>query len=432
MNPFDGAVTLLGTQAYAVQIRRLQARRLRQTIRHAATVPFYRDRFADARIDPRAIRTAGDLAQLPIVTRAEIQAIPVTERIPAGRDETGMHAFTTSGSTGHAVQIRQWPYERAINDLLTLRACWRYGLRPWHRKMNTRSVQPKPTSSTWKSRMGMFRRDWMVVTDPIEEWIDHLRRFRPHCIMGLTASLRVLAGYLIDHAISDIRPRFVITLGELLDPATRAAIERAFAAPVYDAYGSWEAGMIAWECPQCNGYHINADWVIVEILRNGIPAQPGEEGDVVITNLHNSAMPFVRYAQGDRAVLHTEPPVCGSRLPLLKHISGRITDNLIGRNGTTVSPHAFLTLISQTPGLRHWRLIQEREELLRLEVNSAEPLSPQTITTLNDKMAALLNAPAHLQIDYVDSLDQDRDTKCHRIICRVGEKERVTAHHDAP
>ena len=65
---------------------------------------------------------------------------------------------------------------------------------------------------------------------------------------------------------------------------------------------------MAWECPRCEGYHINADWIIVELLENGVPVPPGEEGDVVITNLHNHGMPFIRYAQGDRAVRYSGTP----------------------------------------------------------------------------------------------------------------------------
>ncbi len=123
MNPLVGARTMLDTRAAPERLERIQAKRLRRLIRHASTIPFQRDRFAAAGVNPDEIRTAADLAGLPVTTRADIQPVPVSERIQQCIDASALISFTTSGSTGHPVQILALPGDQRINDILTLRAC---------------------------------------------------------------------------------------------------------------------------------------------------------------------------------------------------------------------------------------------------------------------------------------------------------------------
>ena len=431
MNPFTGwrtvmdmtlfqcGETLMNTRASAERITRLQNRRLQTIMQDAARTPFYQKRFADAGINPSDIKTATALRQMPITTRAEIQSVPLNDRITAGADLTKMEPFATSGSTGHPVQILENDASKEINSLLTLRACTRYGLKPWQRKMGTRTTPPKEIIPNLGERLGLYKRDWFVISHPIEDWIDRIREFRPHCIMGFLSGLRVLAYHLLDEGITDLRPNFVITIGEVADPRTRDAIARAFNAPTYDLYGSWEGGMMAWECPNCEGYHINADWVIVELLEDGVPVQPGEEGDVVITNLHNHDTPFIRYAQGDRAIRHEGASRCSSRLPLLKQICGRTTDTLVGPDGAPFSALPPLVFISSIPGIRLWRLTQETCELMRLEVAADTPLSEAATTELTQKLSNVMMTPIQLQIEYVPDLEKRYGNKFRRVICNV-------------
>jgi phenylacetate-CoA ligase len=420
MNPIQCGQTFLNMYAGARRIKALQDRRLRITMQHAARVPFYRERFAAAGVNPGDIRTAGDLGQIPITTRAEVQSVPLTDRLCDGADETTMYNRLTSGSTGHPLRVLLPNASQAINNFLTLRSCTRYGLMPWHRKMNTCTRKKTPILPNIGERFGLYRRNWLETLRPLDHWVDQIREYRPHCIMGFLSSLRVLAYHLLDAGITDLRPRFVITIGEATDPATHNAIERAFSAPTYDLYGSWEGGMMAWECPRCEGYHINADWVIVELLENGVPVQPGEEGDVVITNLHNHGMPFIRYAQGDRAVRYSGTP-CRRHagLPLLKQISGRTTDMLIGLDGFPIPALAILCFISDIQGIKLWRLIQETRQSMRLQVRADTPLSDAVITQLSAQLSEVMMGEIKLQIDYMPDLETHYSQKFHRVICNV-------------
>ena len=75
-----------------------------------------------------------------------------------------------------------------------------------------------------------------------------------------------------------------------------------FGAPPIDQYGAQEVGLIACECVVCGHYHVSAEAMRVEILRDdGTHCSPGETGRVVVTSFYNYAMPFIRYEIGDYA-----------------------------------------------------------------------------------------------------------------------------------
>ena len=122
---------------------------------------------------------------------------------------------------------------------------------------------------------------------------------------------RLTAPELAD-AIVSVRPRVVIVGGEAATPAMRLRIRETFAAPLCETYASHECPLMAWECRHSGDLHTCDDGVLVEVLRDGRPAEPGERGEVVVTNLHAYAMPFIRYRIGDSG--HPGAP-CGCGVP---------------------------------------------------------------------------------------------------------------------
>src|SRR5439155_11007545 len=89
----------------------------------------------------------------------------------------------------------------------------------------------------------------------------------------------------------------LFSFAAVLDQETRDLCRSAFGAEIADTYGTQEVGHIAAQCPACGDYHISAETVVVEVLRDdGSPAAPGEVGRVIVKPLYGSAMPLIRYA----------------------------------------------------------------------------------------------------------------------------------------
>src|SRR5258707_1233614 len=141
----------------------------------------------------------------------------------------------------------------------------------------------------------------------------------------------------------------------------RRAIERAFGCPVTNRYGCEEVSLIACECERHGGLHVNADGIYLEVVRtDGTPAEPGEAGSLLVTDLVNRAMPLLCYQVGDVGALSERRCACGRGLPLLDRLEGREADYVVTPRGQLVSGISltdhFATLV---PGVAQLQIIQE-------------------------------------------------------------------------
>jgi len=174
-----------------------------------------------------------------------------------------------------------------------------------------------------------------ITPDPLSRAKDAVRQFvrvwrtlRPPRLFGHAHSIYILACLVDELRLTGIRPNAIVSSSMMLVPHERAVIERVFGTRVTDFYGCEEVGGIASECERHEGMHINADQLIVEVLReDGTPAGPGEFGAVVVTDLLNLAMPMIRYRIEDMAEVSDRPCSCGR---------GLATDS---PSGAVLAPH---------------------------------------------------------------------------------------------
>ena len=209
-----------------------------------------------------------------------------------------------------------------------------------------------------------------------------INAFRPVQLLAYSDNAYELARVVEQTGMSMYPPRSIMTSAGTLYPAMRETIERALGAPVFNRYGSREVGDIACECDQHTGLHVNVLCHHVEILRpDGSPAELGEEGEIVITNLTNYAMPLIRYRIGDIGEWSTQLCACGRTWPLLARVSGRTCDMFVNRDGAQVGAEYFFFEFEKYEWLRRFRLVQEAvdrvEVFLQLFSNSDEVDSSQ-------------------------------------------------------
>jgi len=395
---------LLGTNAAAATWKRKADARLRRLVKLASErVPYYRELFRGAGLRPSDIRGVDDLPRIPITSRADIQGRPLEELTVEGADVARLVEYTTSGSTGQPLTIRQSARDRSVNQALLLRSMLRWGMKPWHSKMSVKAKPPPPKGDeSWHGRLGVFRRLYMSTRWPPDRWVTELQRMQPDFIFTYSLTLKLIARALKERGITTVKPKCVISTSGVLDAATRQEVAEAFQCPVADVYASWEAGMMAWECPQCDGYHINADWAVVEVLANGRPVLPGEQGEVIVTNLHSSVMPIIRYRQGDTVVLSAQHPSCGCSMPLIEEICGRSADLIVLPSGRQATPHAFMVAIDHAPGIRQWRLIQKEKARFVLEAVATDAFDAAAEEQVRKELFNLVGRPVSLDIVRVE------------------------------
>src|SRR5262249_30118947 len=201
--------------------------------------------------------------------------------------------------------------------------------------------------------------------ESLAAFADRLRRKKPRLIFGHAYSVYLLADYVRSAGFTDIRPTGIITTAMVLHSWQRQVIEDVFACPVTNRYGCEEVSLIACECEQHQGLHVNADGVYVEILRNGSPAAPGEPGSVVVTDLTNRAMPLIRYQVGEVGAGAGRTVLCGRGLPLLDRLEGREADFVVTPAGEMISGISLTENFAlQVPGIAQLQIIQESVDLL--------------------------------------------------------------------
>jgi phenylacetate-CoA ligase len=413
----DALRTACGAGASADTIRQRQRERLTALVRHAADhVPYYRRRFREANLKPEDIRGPEDLSRLPVIRRSELQQLSDTDLLPDNMPTKALTTFKTSGTTGRPLAIRVSPFDLHINNMLSLRILLHHGMRPWHRKMSVRADTDVPRDHAWHARLGLFRRAWISAQGSGDHWVETLRAFRPHYLFGYGLTLRLMARALQAHSEAGVRPRCVLATSGVLDRATREEIGQGFGCPVFDVYASWEGGIMAWECKHCGAYHVNSDWVILEVLKDGRPARPGEEGEVVITNLHSFGMPFIRYAQGDIVAIPADTTPCAISLPTLAGIHGRVADMIMLPSGESLSPHAFFQLMDHMPGIARWRLTQTEYDTFVAEIVCGDGCDASLDQYIQAGLTRLVGAPVQLQILRKDALPSDAGMKYRAVV----------------
>src|SRR5690606_23979101 len=125
----------------------------------------------------------------------------------------------------------------------------------------------------------------------------------------------------------------------------RERIEKTFGIKLHDFYGSRETDNIAGECKE-GLLHILSFRNFVEVLdENNQPVAEGKEGRILVTALHNYSMPFIRFEIGDLGIFGPKVCNCGSILPTLSKVTGRITDHFYLKNGSSIPAEFFIHLI---------------------------------------------------------------------------------------
>jgi phenylacetate-CoA ligase len=239
-------------------------------------------------------------------------------------------------------------------------------------------------------------------------------------VQGYCLTLKLLGEAIQRGAVDGIQVPLVSTTSGVLDPYGRKLLNSALGARVVDIYAAEESGgAIAWECPKCSGYHINSDMVIVEFTKHGQPVHPGEDAEIVITNLTGYTMPFIRYALGDVARMSTTAPSCGRSLPLMESISGRSGDYIVLTSGRKIIPHPFFLVMDETAGIGEWQLVQE--DLRRLIVRLTMPCGsdPKRIQQIRKGLKELVGESVTIEVEVVEQLRKNPFEKLRSVISRV-------------
>ena len=393
------------------EIAEFRNRQLQALVAHAyENVPYYRGLFDKNGLRPEDIRTAADLAAIPITTKQDLFGRPEGDLIASGRDPRRLVIRITSGSTGEPTIIRRTVPEEALLRAFRFRAMRGFGLRLPDRRVGIVLVRSEDHRAPWIG-LRIYRAVTQFRTVRIHcllepaDIVRALREIRPHIITGFSSSLARVARCMGDEARGLITPRFIAAGGEVLTPRMREQIGDGFNARVFETYGSHELGLIGWECKETAELHTCDDGTIVEVLKDGRPAGPGEEGELVGTNLHAFAMPFIRYRLGD-VVRNGSPRCrCGQPFATIREVQGRIVEYFELPDGRILHPWEIVLVFFRTaPWIRQYQLVQERQGRIILRAVAGVIPSPRDLAFLTEAVGTILGPEVEFTVELVPEI----------------------------
>ena len=258
-----------------------------------------------------------------------------------------------------------------------------------------------------------------------------LRKFRPVVLYGYPNAMEQFARFIVDERLSPIRVGRVFCTAELLRESQRELFRDVFGGEVFNLYCSREHGCVGFECRRHNSFHIDAGSVLVEIIHDGRPAAPGESGQIVITDLLNRGMPFVRYVTGDMATAAAGPCDCGCPLPTFSHLDGRVADTIYRPDGSTVAGLMLDDLFMDEPAITHAQFVQEDAASLDvyLVLDRHAHGSPDLRLQSAHAVRTLVGPELQVDIHFVaDVVRNPRSGKFQTVICKIPRPERPRVH----
>ncbi|HEY3933843.1 MAG TPA: hypothetical protein VGL65_04430 [Gemmatimonadales bacterium] len=409
------------------EVAAIQFQGLLRLLLHAQTTsPWYRDTWRAGGLDARRLQDPAEFTRWPVIDRALVREHRLAMRSTA--PGTALITKATGGSSGvplvfdldtDSYQRRMAAWHRGYN--------WA-GAAPGTRQWYLWGVAPV-SSSAWTKRKAklydhLYRHTLVSCFDlsdaTVDRFFQSLVRTRPRAIVAYTNAIYAFARMLEARGLVPPAPHSVVVGAERLHQFQREVIERVFRAPVFETYGSREFMLIGAECPEHSGLHLSDENLVVEILDDdGATVSDGVEGNVVVTDLTNLGMPFVRYATGDRAIKASGACACGRGLDRLAHVTGRQLDILVTPDGRQLPGEFFPHILKELQGVQRFQVIQEIPEEVVIRVVSPR-WSARDEEWLRHEVAAVAGPTLQITIDLVDDIPLTAAGKLQVVVNRLG------------
>ena len=344
------------------RLEEIQLQRFRERMQYVYDQsPMYKRKYDEAGIKPSDIRTLDDIQHVPFTVKEELRESQA-QHPPWGDficipPEEGVRVFQTTGTTGIPVKAilnkRDWTvhfYEQFMHYM------YGYGVR-------TSDILFVPFGYSlyiawWGFQAALEQAGVMIVPGGAQSSQDRIKNifeWRATVVCGTPSYLLYLGetAAKMGKPLADSAVRIVVAAGEpgANVPSTKRAIETTWGAKCYDDIGSTEISNFGFECIAQNGTHVIESMFYAECLDPASlkPVEPGEVGELVLSNLCTESMPLLRYRMKDLVRFNKETCACGRTfLRLDGGVLGR-SDDMFQFAGVNIFPSGIENLIREVP-----------------------------------------------------------------------------------
>ena len=370
---------------------------IEKLLRHCMnTVPFY-----------NSLKSI-DLHDWPVVNKATYKC-DYERHLSSCYDRNKLIRMSTSGSTGTPFTCYQDKGKKRHVNAEVLYYNGQTGYKIGRRIIYLRSV----VSEIAKSDISQFFQNIYLLncTDlsdkGIAEKIDFIRRYSKSCgamLMGYSSTLDAFRKYFERngyHRAEGCNIYGVVGGSTMLYDNTRDSMEKAFGCKCYSRYANEENGFLGQDGVENNVFFVNNADYFVEILKleSNEPAEFGEIGRIVVTDLYNYAMPMVRYDTGDVGAWVEITRDC-TKKRAIGSFGGRIVDMIYNCYGESISPHSISTSMWKYKCLEQYQFAQTGKKSYEIRINLKEPNMTVDETDLINTLKVIVGRDAEIELKY--------------------------------
>ena len=348
-------------------LRDLQNARFLERMKDAWKTGFYSTRWKAVGLEPVDIRGLDDIEKIPTFNSEDLKDA-IADKPPFGShhpfDASGFARMpvkiqTSGGSTGMPRVTLFDPVSIEVQGIQTARGLYAQGARPGDIIQITYTMSL--ANAGWCALNGIF--NWLGAT-PVttgsgavtssERQLEYARAWgttgwfaRGEYLARLVEVAREMKLNLHSLKTKQIHS----FLGTDFEGHLRRQLEDAWGVPVYDNYGTHETGLLAFECREQDRKHINEDTAFIQLVdvETSAPLLMGSRGNVVVTSLHRSVPPIIRYNLRDCLIAYERAEcACGLCTRKLSTFLGR-SDEMVKLRGTNVYPLACQNAVTKDP-----------------------------------------------------------------------------------
>ncbi len=433
--------------------RQWQWERLQAIVRHAATtVPFYRERLAAAGLRDGELRSWDDFERIPPTTKDDLEANFPDRMLSDVGDRSDWRWFGTRGTTRRTIVVNDFlkrdlglagimvsmtedtPYQyghrcafippdacnalcgvEGLRETSVLRQVGRMALRRSWSDPDALGDLRSLVMNNWVKRQTLlppFGAEGSEIDDERASWyVAQLRAVRPRLLKALPEYLYGLARH-VERTGDRFPPIAVIKpMGALMARPIKDYVERVLGGQVREDYGSSDMGPMAFDCRQRTGMHLFEDLCHFEVVRDGARVADGELGSLLVTELHNRAMPLIRYQIGDVVRVERSPCDCGRTTPRL-FTEGRLQNALVRPDRSVLTDAAIGDYLYRQPQVSDYQLVERAGDRFELKVIPRN--GDKASGLLAERVRRFIDADAPVRLREVKTIAPEGSGKfCH-------------------
>ncbi len=335
---------------------------------------FYRKACEEVGFAPEELKELSDLSRLPVMDKNVLRA---AEKELAAACPKGSVRRSTSGSTGEnfhfylskTAQSTHSAFVEYCTARLDLARAKTVGI--WGGNLK----KPEDNGFLQKIKLTLLHTELLpgygMDRDTAVSYLEHIRREKPGFVYGYPSYLAFLARAGLESGVPAPTGFRLVASGEQMSPQDREVIESYFGIRVLNRYGSCEFSTIAHEFADLEGFYVNPVQFLLET---------NEKDELLVTDLWNTATPFLRYNIGDRAALSHD-----SGRTVITELYGRQNDVIYTPSGKMI-PSQFWTILSRlVEDVESFQVVQKSDTELVMRTKSREDFDPEPILVNFDK-----------------------------------------------